>query len=390
MRLSRRALIAGAALLPAAGPALDWPRLAEGWLAPLRAGGPGLLRSYEVRTGADAVEFDRVHAVCAYVYDNALVGLALLAAGDVEHAREIGRALAVAQESDRFWHDGRLRNAYAAGPMAMPAKLPGWWDAARGAWLEDGYQAGTATGVLAWAMLLWTALGADFRPAADRAADWIVSTVRGDSGFTGGFIGHEPHPQALIWTSTEHNLDLAVVLARLGRPEAAFAALFVARMWQANEGRFLSGLKPDGTANPHSAVDANLWPLLAGGTHGEALDWVLARHCLPAGAPRAEVDGVDFDTDRDGIWLEGTAIAALTLRLRGEASLAARLAATLAANTAPSGLIYACTTPTLTTGLSTGLDPSAPDFLYFRRPHIAPTAWAVLAALGVNALRAGS
>jgi hypothetical protein len=58
--------------------------------------------------------------------------------------------------------------------------------------------------------------------------------------------------------------------------------------------------------------------------------------------------------------------------------------ATLRAQTSPGGLIYAATTPTLTTGLSTGLDNAAPDFLYFRRPHIAPTAWAVLAQLSAT------
>jgi hypothetical protein len=236
-------------------------------------------------------------------------------------------------------------------------------------------------------MLLWTALGADFRPAADRAADWIAKRASGPAGFIGGFLGHEPAPQAMTWTSTEHNLDVAIAFRRLGRPEAAFAAAFVARMWEPAEDRFVSGLTPEGTRNPHSAIDANIWPLLAGAPHPQALDWVLSRHGLPAGAPRAEIDGVDFDTDRDGIWLEGTAITALWLRRTGETALAARFRATLAANTAPNGLIYACTTPTLTTGLSTGLDASAPPFLYYRRPHIAPTAWAVLAALGVNPFR---
>jgi hypothetical protein len=387
--ISRRALIGGAAFLSAAAANADWRDMAERWLTPLRRAAPGLLRSYEVRTGPDAEDFDRVHAICAYVYDNALVALALLAAGDVDHARAIGRALADAQNSDRFWHDGRLRNAYAAGPMSAPAKLPGWWDPQRQAWLEDGYQAGTATGVLAWAILLWTALGADFRPAADRAADWIAARARGAGGFSGGFIGFEPMPQPLTWISTEHNLDLAVALRRLGRLDAAFAAAFVEGMFNQAEGRFFSGLKPDGSPNPHSAVDANIWPLLAGGTHTTALEWVLSRHGLPVGAPRAELDGVDFNTDRDGIWLEGTAITALALRRAGEEALAARFGATLAANTAPSGLILACTTPTLTTGLSTGLDLSSADFLYYRRPHIAPTAWAIMAALGINPLTQG-
>ena len=57
------------------------------------------------------------------------------------------------------YSDGRLRNAYQAGAMATPAKLPGWWETTAGHWVEDPYQAGSQTGPIAWAMLLWAALG---------------------------------------------------------------------------------------------------------------------------------------------------------------------------------------------------------------------------------------
>ena len=380
--LTRRALLATAPLTLLAPP--------RSWQATLQQRadaltGPGLLQSYDV-SGPD--DFTRTQAGCAYVYDNAVAGLALLAAGDTQAARRIGDALALAQAHDRFWKDGRLRNAYWAGPA--PARdayrLPGWWDAAAGRWFEDAYQVGTATGNMAWAMLLWIGLGPAWRAPAERAADWVAAQVRAPSGFAGGFLGFEPAPQRLGWVSTEHNIDLAAAFGALGRTQdAAHARDFVAGMWQAGEGRFATGLKPDGSLNLHSAVDANLWPLLAAGARpgwGRALDWVLTRHGLPEGAPPAEVAGVDFNTDRDGIWLEGTAIAALAARRAGRP--AARLMDTLRANTAPGGLIYASTTPSLTTGLSIGLDARAPDFLYYRRPHLAPTAWAALAQLGAN------
>lgn len=389
--LTRRGLIAATLLPQTAAPASAGPASAEqsGWAATLRGrvaalGGPGLLQSYEVSAEGD---FDRTQAGCAYVYDNALTGLALLAAGDAAGARRIADALLHAQSHDRFWHDGRLRNAYRAGPMPARgnASLPGWWDSQAGRWMEDGYQAGTATGVVAWAMLLWVALGASYRAAADRAGDWIEANVRARSGYAGGFLGFEPDPQRLAWVSTEHNIDLAAAFGALGRgAAAAHAQAFVASMWQPGEGRFAIGLTPEGAVNLQSAVDANLWPLLAGGADaawGRALDWVLSRHGLPADGPMADMQGVDFNTDRDGIWLEGTAITALTARLRGRP---ARLMQTLHAQTSPGGLIYACSTPILTTGLSTGLNASAPDFLYYRRPHIAPTAWAALADLSAN------
>ena len=380
--LTRRQLLASApATLLIPPPA--WQGTLRQRAATLAA--PGLLQSYDV-SGSD--DFARTQAGCAYVYDNAVAGLALLAAGDTQGARRIGDALALAQAHDRFWHDGRLRNAYWAGPAPQhdPYRLPGWWDAAAGRWYEDGYQVGTATGNMAWAMLLWIGLGPAWHAAAGRAADWVEAQVRAPRGYAGGFIGFEPSPQRLVWVSTEHNIDLAAAFTALGRYRAAdHAADFVASMWQAGEGRFATGLKPDGSLNLHSAVDANLWPLLAAGARpewGRALDWVLSRHGLPEGAPAAEIAGVDFNTDRDGIWLEGTAIAALAGRRAGRDP--ARLMATLRANTAPGGLIYASTTSTLTTGLSIGLDTSAPDFLYYRRPHLAPTAWAALAQLGAD------
>jgi hypothetical protein len=362
------------------------PRL-PGWRDVLSArvkaiGGAGLLQSYDV---AGISPFDRTQANCAYVYDNAVVGLALLSSADMQGAVCIASALALAQRQDRFFHDGRLRNAYRAGPAPTQGNYPlaGWWDDAKSRWLEDGYQAGTATGVLAWALLLWIALGKDYREPAERAADFVQAHLRGPRGYTGGFVGFEPTPQRVAWVSTEHNIDLAAAFAALGRRDAAaHAADFVASMWQASEGRFAIGLRPDGTLNEASAIDANLWPLLAKNAKADwhkALAWVLAQHGLPPG-PNA--NGVDFNTDRDGIWLEGTAMTALACKRAGLP--AARLMATLRANTSPSGLIYASTIPQLTTGLSTGLDEHAADFTYFRRPHIAPTAWAMLASTNTS------
>jgi hypothetical protein len=375
--LLRRRTLLLAATAAALAPVPDWLGTLAARVAAL--GGVGLLRSYDV---AGEGAFDRSHANCAYVYDNAVVGLALLAGGHRAAACRLGDALAAAQARDRFWRDGRLRNAYAAGIVAASGSypLPGWWDAARASWVEDAYQVSTATGVVAWAMLFWMALfratgNARYRAAAAAAADWVERNVRVPAGYSGGFLGWEPSPARLGWVSTEHNLDLWVAFGALGRQAAAdHAAGFVDGMWNAGEQRFWSGLTPAGQPNPHSAADANIWPLLVPGTRPAwrpALAWVLSRQGVPAADPQ----GVDFDTDRDGIWLEGTAYVALAARLAGQAALAARMTATLRAQTSPGGLIWATTVPSLTTGLSTGLT-GQPDFVYYRRPHIAPTAWA--------------
>jgi hypothetical protein len=353
------------------------------WLAAIVAratalGGAGLLQSYEVQAGA--TPFDRAHGDCAYVYDNAVAGLALLAGGRTDLAARLGEALVQAQGRDRFWRDGRLRNAYKSGatPAAGPYPLPGWWDAPTSRWLEDGYQVGTATGVLAWAMMLWLALGratgdARYQAAANRAADWIVQKTRVTAGFSGGFLGFEPGPERLGWVSTEHNLDVLLAFQALGgrAGDAALARRFLNSMWRPQEGRFMAGLRPDGTVNPAAAVDANLWPGLAIPGQGweVALDWVLAHQGVPAAMPA----GVDFNDDRDGIWLEGTAYVALAAAARPQ--LRARMMDTLSANTAPSGFVWATSVPRLSTGFATGL---GEDFVYYRRPHLAATAWAAL------------
>ena len=396
-RATRRGLICAplaAPFLPAPARAQPaWAALARDALAPIRAAmgaaeGPLLLKSFTTEGRED---FDRVHAEVAFTYDNALAGLALLAGGERAAAARLAEALRLVQEGDRHWRDGRLRNAYAAGRVhaeaPRSARPPGWWNAAEGRWLEDGYQAGSAAGPVAFAILLWTALGdPPFRRAAERAADWLEG-LRAPAGYRGGTIGHEPSPDPLPWVSTEQNLDLAIAFARLGREgPAAHAAGFVRAMWLAPERRFAMGLTPEGAVNGGSALDANLWPVLAWPGQGfePALDWLLARHGLPAGAPTAEIEGLDFDSDRDGVWLEGTAQAVLLLRRLGREGLAARFASTLARHRRADGWIMAASVPWLTTGLGTGLRPGVADFRYPARGHLAANAWAALAALDAS------
>ena len=338
--------------------------------------GPALLNSYVVATGPAQTDFDLTQANAAYVYDNALAGLALLAAGHDEDARRIGQALALAQAHDRHWQDGRLRNAYQAGPVTAPAKLPGWWDGKAAAWREDPYQAGSETGPVAWAMLLWAALG--MRAPADAAADWLNKSLRAASGYYGGFYGFEPNPLKLTWQSTEQNTDCAVAFRKLGRTDdAAHAAAFVHAMFDAQRGVFGAGLGPDGSRNPMLAADAGIWPYLAG--LGSAASAEAAIKTLRRGG------GIGFSAASDSVWPEGTAFAALA----AQPSRAAFLA-TVGAQLSPSGYVYAAAASVLATGFTVGpsLTPGQPEqpFNYFHRPCLSATAWAALAALGVNPL----
>ncbi len=365
----------------AAAPALG-ARLIAAIRAAMEAApaGPVLLNSFVVEPGPAQSDFDVTQANAAYVYDNALAGLALLAGGDRDNARRIGAALEIAQNHDRHYQDGRLRNAYQAGAMSMPAKLPGWWDTHAKRWNEDPYQAGSQTGPIAWAMLLWAALGQT--DAANRAADWLDDQLRAATGYNGGFYGFEPNPLKLTWQSTEQNTDVFVACQKLGRAEdAAHAKTFVTSMFDASSGMFDAGTAPDGARNPLLAADAGTWPYLAGlGTQASALAAIAA---LRHGA------GIGFSAASGGIWLEGTAFVSLALR-RQNNPLAKTFAATIVANTGPTGYVYASVAETLATGLTVGpsLQPGvAPqNFNYYRRQSLAPTAWAALATLDINPL----
>lgn len=342
--------------------------------------GPVLLNSFLVETGSQIGDFDLTQANAAYVYDNALAGLALLAAGDWAGAARIGAALEMAQIHDRFWHDGRLRNAYQAGLMTVPVKLPGWWDGKAGAWREDPYQVGSQTGPVAWAMLLWAALGQV--DAANRAGNWLDDRLRAPKGYYGGFYGFEPNPLKLTWQSTEQNTDLFAVFDKLGRAEdAGHAKSFVEAMFDAPKAIFNAGLSPAGAVNGLLAADAGIWPYLA--TLGTAASARNAVNALRRGP------GVGFSDASGGTWLEGTAFAALAMQSIDQ-GLAKQFLEAVEANLAPNGYVYATIEPELSTGLTVGpsLQPNIPEkpFNYYRRPALAPTAWAVLVGLEVNPL----
>ena len=95
-------------------------------------------------------------------------------------------------------------------------------------------------------------------------------------------------------------------------------------------------------------------------------------------------NGFDFNGDRDGVWVEGTAQAAPAYRISGDTTRSDRLLAGLKADQTRSGLLNASRTARLTTGLSIDPTGTVPDFFYYRRPHLGATAWAVLAETGWN------
>lgn len=351
------------------------------------------LRSYDI--GAGEAELPSGIATSAFVYDNALAAIALLACGDVVSARVIGNALSRAALNDRTFGDGRIRNAYRAGPVGEgAAALPGWWDNKAKLWAEDAAQDGTSTGNVAWAALaLLTLHQATGDPAyltsAKRLIDWVINSVACQpDGFCGGFHGYDPQQVRLTWMSTEHNVDVCAAARWLFRltgeqkyDEAAKRARrLLDRTFRGDH--FLIGTRPDGSLADDGplALDVQLWPGMA--IPDAPTAW---RRALGFAEAHLAVDGgFDFNGDRDGVWVEGTAQAAMAYRLNGESAASKRLLSSLGADRTPSGLLNATRGTQLTTGLSIDPTGTTPDFFYYRRPHLGATAWAALAETGWN------
>ncbi|MDT4987470.1 MAG: hypothetical protein QOI74_1564 [Micromonosporaceae bacterium] len=330
-----------------------------------------LLQSYNNESGL---------MTTAFVYDNALAVIAYLAlptTGNVRRARLIGDALLFAQANDERFTDGRVRQAYAAGPMQFYGGGPVFTGLVR----DDGKAAmmwpfgfsGSAVGDVAWTGLALVQLFAHTRirrylDGAVAAGTWIADKVSpyAHGGYHGGVQADGVTPQR--WVSTEHNIDTDALFNLLAthtgdrnwRTRAAVARTFVRAMWNP-AGRFFW----TGTLGANPADDPNLinkaiipedvqtWARLdlRERRYDAATDWVVrtlsntdggAGSQLPAGL---SISGVTFsdlskvltgtvpngDTpnDRNAVWLEGNGhvAAALLDRDRGESDrrLARRL-----------------------------------------------------------------
>lgn len=325
----------------------------------------------------------------AFLYDNAAAALALIGCGDPGHARRIGDAILAAQSQDRFWKDGRLRNGYLAGPVRNPALLGGWQEGSR--WAEDGYQAGSDTGNLAWAILALlglhhAGLGDRYLSGAIRIAAHVEKSFD-PPGFTGGTFGGEPAPQRNGWKSTEHNVDLAAAFSALARAtndphwahRADQARALVATMWDKGCSCFAVGTGLDGkTPNRFLALDAQLWPLLAfsGGVarYGAVLRVAREKMAVDGGFAYSEAGGA--------VWTEGTAQAALLMSLMDQPREAALLMTVVERNRAPDGSYFAAGRDT-DTGFRQDTDPGQAR-RYFHTPHLGALAWTAMAQRRFN------
>jgi len=333
----------------------------------------------------------------AFLYDNALAAVALVGCGERQKAARVGDAILFALDHDRYWHDGRLRNAYLAGPVGRdnPIKLAGWWDKARNKWVEDRYQVASDSGNMAWAVLALLAVDRatgdhKYLGGAVRIANWLTRfrTNKYPGGFTGGTFAYEPAPQIEHWKSTEHNSDLAAAFSGLAwathdprwLSQARGSEEFVAATWSADCRCFAAGTGEDGaTRNNLLALDAQIFPLLAvpGAARKYAGVYATIRNRL------SDDGGVSYGIRKGGLWTEGTAQLALAEKLSGSENAAGALIKTLGRLRAANGSYYATNTKDLPTGFVLDTDP-AQARQYFRLPHLGATAWVALAEEGYN------
>ena len=388
-----------------------------------RTSGPRLAQSFQDASGLGDI---------AFIYDNALTLMALLAAGDVKGARAIGDALLFAQSHDETFTDGRLRQAYHADTFVNGAGTG--HETAHFGW-EFGL-VGTAVGDMAWSGIALAQLAR--RTGAKTYLDgtvaigqWIQDKAYSSTGLGGYTFGEtaglEDHK------STEHNIDVFAFFRLLAdltgdavwtqRAEHAWA--FVKQMWNAAGGFFWTGSDDGAAINQARAqlpLDVQTWSWLAAGqrSYADALDWArtnLASIDTPLRANSAltgnqtaqgavfasgslitdtdvEIAGLAYNPKPDdgAVWFEGTAQLALALRDRGRPEDPARSADLLAqlraaqsqfgagqrfGGTRVNGGIVAASSP-----IDTGF-----KFGYYPNLHIAATSWYIFAATGTNPYR---
>ena len=361
-------------------------------------GGYYLLRSY---TTDNKYIFN-----AAFTYDNALAAMAFISAGQEKEAREILDSLQFAVENDR-WKPGRIRNAYVAGTISSftgwaeekKARLPGWYDMEAQSWFEDQYQTGSNVGNTSYAALAFLQYdrvygSKRYLEAARALMDWVLdecSPVSGP-GFIGGYEGWPENGPATTYPDTyksiEHNIDAYAAFLRLYektgeekyRDAAESALQFIDSMYVPDEKRFMTGTESDGvTPSPDNTVlDAQVWCCMALGEkfapYRDSLETVEAMK-TDGGYPfcLSNVNG--------GWWAEGTADTALMYRILGEDDKALAALDALVSIQQKDGKFPAATVDNLSTGfwLFTG-DP----WEYGTAPHIAPTAWFVMAVNNFN------
>jgi hypothetical protein len=365
------------------------------------------------------------HFIRSYLYDNALALIAFIANSTSDGLLRAGRiadAMVYAQDHDRTFSDGRLRNAYSCGELwndreGGSIRLPGFWDDKSAKWAEDRYNVGTDCGNMAWAIISLLSygerIGVGFRlpyiKAAERLGDWIFDNAYSLSGgYTGGVEGWEktsinPSGQdKILWKSTEHNIDIYVAFTRLSivtgkrvwQERAEHAKSFVQQMWSADFHHFWTGTisGSDSINRSFIPLDVHPWAILAlqDTSYCIGVLWA-ADSCYTR---RGNMQGFDFKADMHqelyppGIWWEGTAQMAAAFEWMGSRDKADEMLQEITVHGVDvkhAGAVYACDPDTLATGVKKQFTKDKEsDWCYFKQLHIGATCWYYFATISWN------
>lgn len=396
-----------------------------------RPNDPRLLVSYA--TIKSTKEFDAVERNAAFVYDNSVALISFLGLADTVRAQTIADALVYAQSNDRFFTDGRVRNAYQGGDISLPpgwvpndkantVRMPGWYDPTHSTWYEDETQVSSNTGNIAWAALalldMWeTTKGSQYLGAAQALGNWVILNTSEQrpgaagalGGFTGGYDGWENGAASAsaagcasgvlvngqckrLYKSTEHNIDLYSVFTRLFRADGSTAWAAAAQQakhfflsnWDSQEGKFWTGTAEDGATISTDVipVDIQAWSLEALGAEAQAyvgsLNYVESHHKTSLGYGFKQDGG---NSCGDYTWFEGTSQVALAYLLNGNQAKWQSILAGVHSVQDASGGVPATDGACLSTGFT--LDDGSP-WEYFPRLHVGATGWLALAEAGIN------
>ena len=336
-----------------------------------------------------------------YIYDSTLALIALTVRGNPEDLKRAGLladAVVYASTHDRYYRDGRLRNAYSAKALINPqdstGMLPGLWNEKQQRWLEDMFQISTHTGNMAWSIIALLTYYQKvhkevYLKTALRLGEWIETQTRMAKGYGGGYIGWDENPEKISWASVEHNIDVYAAFRMLYKVTgdtkwqigAFHARKFISGMWNTAAGHFWTGTSKNnaGVNTADVPLDVHALAIMAMPEQLEyrkAIKWV-ETNCL---TKDDGFTGFDFNTDKDGVWFEGTAQMALAYRITNDNDKAdfyikqLRHAGRPLAKTSGMGIPAASHT-----SISTGF-----DWRYPRLLHVGATAWYIFAELHYN------
>ena len=367
----------------------------------------------EQRDGEDQHIGEKIHAHAAA--DAVVQGLSVhleLAHGARMHIGAQFIEAVFAQDHDRMFQDGRLRNAYVSGDpksdsgrsivgKKVTVRLPGFWQDGR--WQEDYYTVSTSSGNMAW-VILALCKASEIAPednkeiyinGAKRAADFLLTLRADNGGFSGGYEGWDENQVLATYKSTEHNIDIACAYRLLASvieetdqvkaneyiEASEYAKQFVFSMYDSKLHCFYTGTADDGKTRSEGVVplDANSLAILAFGNDladkDKILEFIEKRISVD--------DGYDFSAgDGDGIWNEGTAQMALCYAGTGDQELYGSILSYLDSQTDEEGIMPAANRDGLSPGFLLG---GTGDIWEFNNEEsISATAWYSLAQMAVN------